>query len=766
MSKMNGFDKRRYHSFFLYVFVAVWSIYGCATKSTLEMKDAEVASQKVIENVNVDHLPTETVIEVINSANTPYTAFKLPDPPRVVVDINGKTGADLSDSINVNEGSIKNILLTDNGSDGTRMVVNLNKDSNYRIMADGNTIKLFLPEDKSADEKSDTIAAKKEEEKQEYTESEPRIFFKPTSSALGQILGIDFTMLPQGKSRLTVTTNKKVDYDLDRTGVNKLSLNIHDSKISNDVLLKYIDTSEQQTALETVKPVFDKSKNEVSLKLTMREVVPFHIKENDDSLIMDFGKINTKIPEKAITPLNLTEAKTRKLAAAAETQPEIQMFSPSVSKKYNGQPLYLDFINADVTHILRLINEVSKENIIWDPAIKGKKVSMILNDVPWDEALELILRNNDLAKRYVGQNIVWITTKQKMAQILAEEESEARKMEQKLEQERQKLEEQRKRAEDETPLMTEYLPIDFATAAEIQEHIITSPRGKMSIDTRSNTIIITDTAKSIEAAKQIVKQFDTPVKQIMIEARIVDASENFSRDLGIKWNNTTSGWRASRNDGETILLPPNAADADGGFTPGQQVYGGSFSTNSPDGWESNIGVSFARLTSSGLGAITLDASLALAETDGTAKVMSAPKVIAREGTSATISSGDKLIIDATENVSATTLEASLSLKVTPTSVSYNDFITLEVDVTDDQAPSREKILQKAINTTLMVKSGETVVIGGIIKESESDSVDGVPVLKDIPGLRWLFQAKSKKHTKSELLIFLTPTVLPSPVKHF
>ena len=144
--------------------------------------------------------------------------------------------------------------------------------------------------------------------------------------------------------------------------------------------------------------------------------------------------------------------------------------------------------------------------------------------------------------------------------------------------------------------------------------------------------------------------------------------------------------------------------------------------------------------------------------------LSAPKVIAREGTAASISSGDSIIIPATENVASTTLDATLSLTVTPTAVSYNDFITLDIQVTDDQAPSTSRLIRKAMNTTLMIKSGDTAVIGGILKESESDAVNGIPVLKDVPGLGWLFKAKNRVARKSELLIFLTPTVLPSPIK--
>ncbi len=624
---------------------------------------------------------------------------------------------------------------------------------------------------------AEAVIQQENTEEKDYTESEPRIFVQPSDSKHNVILGIDFTMLPQGKSRLTVTTSKEVKYDLDRVDDNRLSLVMHDSKIG-ELLLKDINTTEFQTAIEKIKPVYDKENRKVSLGIVMREIVPFHINQTDKNITMDFGTIKTKISEKKIVPLNMAGAEAKNLAAVSESQtrsqsqsqPEIQAFSPSVSKKYSGKPMYMDFNNQDVTHILRLINDVSEENIIWDPAIKGKKVSMILNNVPWDEALELILKNNELAKRYVGQNIVWITTKEKMAQILAEEEAETRKMEEKLEQERQKLEDQAKRQEDDAPLVTEYLPVDFAKADTIKEHVIISKRGKIRIDTRTNTIIVTDTALNIEEAKKIVKQFDTPVKQIMIEARIVEATDDFTRDLGVKWNKGTEVERNVENDPITGV-PTEIITVDGTIAERRDDdsgnrYGGSFSTNSPAANWGNLGLNFARITSSGMGVFSLDATLALAESTGKAKTISAPKVIAQEGTEATISSGEIIKIAATENVAAEDFPAELSLSVTPNSVSFNDYITLNVNVSDDQRVADNRKTTKTISTTLMIKSGETIVIGGILKEKESDTVEGIPVLKNIPGVGWLFKAKRKQTSKTELLIFLTPNVIPSPVKNF
>jgi type IV pilus assembly protein PilQ len=600
----------------------------------------------------------------------------------------------------------------------------------------------------------------------EIAPSEPRIFFEPTKSSLNQVLGIDFTMAENGKSRLIVTTAKKTTYDLDRKDEKTLVLRIHNSTIANPLLMRQIDTTQFQSALSGIKQIYSSEKKEVDLVLTLRDIVPFNVKPSDSGLSMDFGQTSVKVAEKTLVPLELAETETRTLSVTTQTQAStgtvastgVEAAKPEV-KKNKGEPMDLDFVDVDVTQILRLINDVSGENVVWDPAIAGRKVSMILKHVYWDEALELVLQNNDLAKRYRGNNIIWITTKDRMKQIIAEEEAEKQKIRQLADEEEKRKIEKLKAAKEEAPLVTEYLPVDFAKAGDIKSHITVSKRGAMTIDDRTNTVIITDIAENIETAKKTIKQFDTPVKQIMIEARIVEATDTFTRNLGLKWNSNTGAWTNNEGNLTTSDVPPNALTFSAN---GEKGYGGTFSTNAPEGWASNVGLSFAKLTSDGLGAITLDASLAIAESEGTAKTLSAPKVVAREGTKATISSGDSIIIAATENVASTTLDATLSLSVTPTAVSYNNYITMEIAVTDDSAPSTTRLIKKAITTTMMIKSGETYVIGGILKESSGTDESGIPVLKDIPGLGWLFKAKSKTKSKDEILIFITPTVLPTP----
>lgn len=211
-----------------------------------------------------------------------------------------------------------------------------------------------------------------------------------------------------------------------------------------------------------------------------------------------------------------------------------------------------------------------------------------------------------------------------------------------------------------------------------------------------------------------------------------------------------------------LAFPPTPPDTRGGS---DSLIGRTFSTPTPDTWTSNLGFAFGYLTSSLLGSITLNAQLALAETEEKVRIISAPKVIASNGEEATISRGQVLYkeVVTADRIDVKELEAVLSLTVTPT-VSFSDYVTMEVEVTDDTAPSLDQKFEKRITTSLMVKSVETIVIGGIYKETNTDNTGGIPWLKEIPLVGYLFKAEYKNQDRSELLIFITPTVVQTPGK--
>ena len=762
-------QKNKFNLFLLFlpIFFGLASLItqGCATRGQIPNKSAPAC----IEDLKVNSLGSSTIIEVMSDKAPRYTAFKLVDPPRVIVDIKAAMTGRIPKFTSVNDRKITGIeLKKGQGHETTRMIVRLDKANDYSITTRDNIIVLTLlsPTEESAD----------------ITPAQPRIFFKPSGSIKNQVLGIDFNMLNHGRSRLTITTDKKIPYHLDRKGPKILFLKLEDTSIP-PLLLRHMDSSHFKGALDQVKPVKSSRAKDLTLAIYLREAVPFHFDQKENEIRLDFGATQIKPPIKTLVPLEIQETETQKAAAKASGLPsgiktdkktvdQIKSGNaadPSINtpvnklgdqeifdikcSKYRGPNMTLDFMNAEVTNILRLIAEISNLNIIWGPEVRGI-VTMRLKDVPWEQALDLLLENNNLGKKEEN-GVIWIAPITRFAEIKKKKVEDLEEMNNILDQKKRRLELE--------PVMTEYIHFEFADAANDMKKLIQSimspheirPDARIEVDERNNTIVFTDIKEKIQKALNIRKEFDNPAKQTMIEARIVEASTSFSRNLGIKWDSETAGWRAHKY--ADITLPPEATDFE---LPGQRVYGGSFSTNSPENWISNIGVTFAKLTSSGLGALTLDASLALAESEGKVKIISAPKVIATNGEPATISRGTTFYLPAAENVEAKEVSADLSLIVTP-SVSINNFVNLIIDVKDEAVSGVSSKRGKNIKTKMMVKSGETIVIGGIYTENNSEDISGVPWLKDIPVLGKLFRAKSLLKSKTELLIFITPRVLPT-----
>jgi type IV pilus assembly protein PilQ len=273
----------------------------------------------------------------------------------------------------------------------------------------------------------------------------------------------------------------------------------------------------------------------------------------------------------------------------------------------------------------------------------------------------------------------------------------------------------------------------------------------LSYDPGTNMIIANGVRAKVDKVKELISKLDVPEKQVMIEARVVDAQTNFIRDLGIQWASQDQSSPGFRREW---------------YNTGSNFSGNTqFSTNRPnDTWSPNIGLAFGWLTDGGLGSIALDASLALGETDGKVHIISAPKVLTVNGGEAMISRGDVAYkeISTRDTIDVREMTAALSLSVKPTISADNSHVTMLVKVSDDKMyTDLSGKTEKKIETTLMVRTGETVVIGGIFYKYTSKTDSGIPWAKDIPILGWLFKAEEDERQKSELLIFLTPTVVDS-----
>lgn len=739
-------SRRDYACILLMLFGVCCLFFGCAQAppkkvEVVEEKPAEVQSIRVISEPSGE----KTTIEITSSRPVPYAAFKLVQPLRVVVGVTAAPSEGLAGPPLTDEKIIKDIRFetTDKDPVSTRVIATLSHDAEYTVQDQEGIIRLALFP-KEPLEKPTPVVAMKEEA---LGAKEPRVFFLPGKAKLNQVLGVDFFMLRQGRSRITVTTSKKAEYNLSPKNSLTLLLELKSATIRPE-LTRFIDSSHFKGIVKKITPILKTAERRVDLEISLKEMAPYHLMQVEKEIRVDFNKTSVEPPPKKIT--QATYAKTLVLPEKAppekpeEAKPPKVIPTPPKPEPKEVARMTLEFSNADIRNILKLIGEVSQLNIVWGPEVKGT-VSMRLKDVPWDQALDILLETNDLGMRK-EDNVIWITTRSKIMQLKKEEEERQKAKEERLKQ----LKEQEKAQKAEEPLVTGYITVNYAAVEDIKKLIeenVKGPRGKISVDTANKTIIFTDIAANVKKAKELKERQDKPTKQVLIEARIVEAGTTLSRDLGFQWN----------------LDYVHGGSPWGGSGPGVVTY--EFATNFPQIAGSTAGITFANTA----GTKVLNAQIALAETEGKAKTLSSPKIITRDTKEATIKQGTTIFIPYTDiegNRTAKEVEANLELTVKP-QITPNDMVIMTINVSDDVPDYANRVGEnvpintKSATTEMMVASGDTVIIGGIYKEREGESTTGIPWLSRIPFIGWLFKSETTSLEKSELLIFLTPTVVYS-----
>jgi len=437
-------------------------------------------------------------------------------------------------------------------------------------------------------------------------------------------------------------------------------------------------------------------------------------------------------------------------------------------KEYKGERLTLNFQDIETRAVLQLLAETSGQNIVVSDTVQGN-VTLRLQNVPWDQALDIVLRTKGLDKRQEG-NVVYVAPAEELA---------AR--------EKQLLESQKSLTEL-APVRTEYLQVNYAKASDLAALIksqgkasLLSERGSIAIDERTNTLLLQDTADRLADIRRLVATLDIPVKQVLIEARIVIVNDDFSRELGVRFGGAFVGNYGS-NDGLMWLGSQGLNSADGSRGPiispngpgGVGIDGNSVATAPvPDRYLVNLPVSnpAARLALTLLDSdYVVDLEISAAQNEGRGEVVSAPRVITANGKEAIIEQGQEIPYQESASSGATTTQfkkAVLSLKVTP-QITPDDRIILDLTVSKDNVgqvvPSATggfvpSIDTREITTQVLVNDGQTVVLGGILETERRDVENKVPFLGDIPGLGVLFRSKQKTDNKDELLIFVTPKIL-------
>ncbi len=436
----------------------------------------------------------------------------------------------------------------------------------------------------------------------------------------------------------------------------------------------------------------------------------------------------TKAPAQ---PIRRTTTKASMMASAGKPQRAWLPEEAALGYKteYHGKPISLDLQNADVRNVLRLLADISGMNIVLEPDVSGK-VTLKVENVPWDQVLDMVLMMNRLGKEEIG-GVVRIARQEKLKQEWKEREARIKAQQELLQAQR-----------DLGELQTEYLQVNYADPSSIAAKIgeIKSEDGKVSVDDRTNLIIYTDYPARIEEAKGILRRLDRPTKQVLIEARIVQLSTNASKDLGVQW----------------FFQMDKTTD---------HSYKSDFAINHPIGWTSAAHFAVGKLVGTTLW--NLDVRLMAAEQTGQGKIISAPRVLTMNHVKATISQGTQIPYQAQseDGISTEFKDATLELQVTP-HVTPDGRIRLEIQA-KKEAPNFTQVIpgqppaidSRKIDTELLVDDGATVVIGGIIEETETESESRTPGIHMLPFLGHFFKSKSTKKEKNELLIFINPQIV-------
>ena len=680
------------------------------------------ANVVTLDKINTSSLPGERVqIKLVFSEIVPNEplSFSVDNPARVVLDL-PNISLNLSKKSQTIGIGMANSLNAVEAKGRSRVVINLTRSVSYSVDVSGNTVILNLG--------SGVVASSSDSSNKSYsgtTSDETSI-----SSVAARIENIDFKRGENGEGRVIVKlSNPSIPIDMRVEGGN--------------VVIDFMETQ--------LPPRLDRKLDVMDFATPVKEIdtaasgnnttmIISSISEDYDHIAYQAGE-NYTIEFKPLTKEEKEEQKKEKFG-------------------YTGERLSLNFQDIEVRAVLQLIADFTGLNMVTSDAVSGN-VTLRLKNVPWDQALDIILKSRGLGMRQNG-NVVMVAP---------QEELTAR--------ERVELE-ANQQIEELAPLRTEFIQINYASATDLSgliqsgENKLTSERGTVSIDQRTNTLIVQDIATSLQAIRELILKLDIPVRQVLIEARIVNADESFAKDVGVRF-----GYSKHSKQG---IIDRTALGTAPEANPFIELGGGKagvtdFGTLTAFGVDTteNLIVSLPAtpadaaafaLAVGKIGSYLLQLELSALIAEGRGEDIASPRIITANQTEAVIESGVQIPFQEASSSGATSVsfqDAVLSLRVTP-QITPDDRIIMDLQVNQDTVSGTTVLGVPAINTRsvttqVLVANGETVVLGGVYTSSDRKTVDRIPFFGDLPYVGFLFKRTDIDKTKDELLIFITPKIL-------
>jgi type IV pilus assembly protein PilQ len=672
---------------------------------------ATAYAQNSIEAVNVSAQQGGSTLVKITLKGAPAStpaSFVVNNPPRIAFDFPATTNGSGKTTHEIGEGDVRRINIVQAG-DRSRLVLETSKQLGYDAKIEGNTILVTLG-GSSATGSTPAPAA------QTFAQVKP-------GDGKHSLRDVDFRRGSTGEGRVMVDlSDNQVGIDL-RTQGRSLIIDFLNTAVPKN-LARRLDVVDFGTPVESIETYAQG--NGTRMVITPRGAWEHSAYQTDNRFIIEVKKV--------------VDDGTR-----------------LVQPGFTGEKLSLNFQNVEVRAVLQVIADFTGLNVITSDTVGGS-LTLRLKDVPWDQALDIILQSKGLDMRKTG-NVVWIAPRDELAT-------------------REKLAlEARSQIADLEPLRTESIQVNYQKAAEFQTLLsdpkqrILSKRGSAVVDVRTNTVFVQDTPSRLEEVRKLLKQIDVPVRQVMIESRIVEANDTFSRNIGARlgFNDTTGQGFRLGNGGGTNALIGGSTNATA-FTSGQTTTAGTFNdalfVNLPATGLSgaNPGV-FSFLLFNDKSTKFLNLELSALQADGKGKIISSPRVITADKVEATIEQGTEIPYQQATSSGATSVsfrKATLSLKVKP-QITPDDNVIMNLKVNKDSVGtntlSGPSIDTKQVATEVLVENGGTVVIGGIYTQDERSTTTKVPVLGDLPFVGFLFKNNQRVDDRRELLIFISPKVL-------
>jgi type IV pilus assembly protein PilQ len=654
--------------------------------------------------------------------------FAVQAPPRVALDLPGVGNALGRNTVELNQGNLRSVSVAQAG-ERTRVVLNLKQAANYRAQIQGNALLVTLDPSASA------LAAA----------DQPASAFAPTQNVDVQGLrAIDFRRGADGAGRVIVDlASSQIGVDIRQQGQN-LVVDFMRSSLP-DSLRRRLDVTDFGTPVHSIS-TFQQGER-VRMIVEPRGAWEHSAYQTDNQFVLE------------VRPMKI--------------DPDKLVQGPG----YQGEKLSLNFQNIEVRALLQVIADFTNFNVVTSDTVTGN-VTLRLKDVPWDQALDIIMQSKGLGVKKSG-NVLWIAPKDELA---AKEQVEL---------------EAKKKIADLEPLRTQSFQLNYTKAETIAKGLtgqgdsggggggaggqntrILSPRGSVLFETRTNQLFVSDIPSKLEEVQALIAKIDIPVRQVLIEARIVEADDSFGRALGIKLGSTDlRGLRGgipgySVGGGNYVTIGGNYSNV--GVQTGQTP--NTSTSYAPDSQFVNLP---AAALSSGAAAATfglslfsaaanrfLNLELSAMESEGKGKIVSSPRVVTADQQKASIEQGEEIPYQVATSSGATSIQfkkAALRLEVTP-QITPEGNVIMQLDVSKDSRGANTPnagpaINTKKVDTQVLVENGGTVVIGGIFTQDDRDELNKVPLLGDIPILGHLFRNKSRVSTKTELLVFITPKIV-------